>query len=115
MRRGLNANLGFAPADRAENIRRVGEVAALFADAGFVVIAAFISPYRADRERARTAAGNGFHAIFVKADRATSEARAPKGPYRRARRGEHADHHAFYATSSHPLDPERTVRTRSKE
>ena len=55
VRDGLNANLGFSPEDRAENIRRVGEVAALFADAGFLVISSFISPYRADRERARKA------------------------------------------------------------
>ena len=59
VRDGLNANLGFSPEDRAENIRRVGEVAALFADAGFLVISSFISPYRADRERARQAAPRG--------------------------------------------------------
>ena len=56
IRGGLNANLGFSPEDRAENIRRVGEVASLFADAGFIVISSFISPYRSDRERARAAA-----------------------------------------------------------
>ena len=59
VRQGLNANLGFAPEDRSENIRRVGEVAALFADAGVIVVSAFISPYRSDRERARAAAGGG--------------------------------------------------------
>src|SRR3546814_12190245 len=101
MRRGLNANLGFSPEDRAENIRRVGEVAALFADAGFIVIAAFISPYRADRERARAAAGTDFHEIFVKADLATFEGPDPKGLSRRARTGHPPQFHATPA----PHDP----------
>jgi bifunctional enzyme CysN/CysC len=87
MRTGLNADLGFSPEDRAENIRRVGEVSALFADAGFVVISSFISPYRADRERARQAAGEAFREIWIKADLATCEARDPKGLYEKARRG----------------------------
>jgi bifunctional enzyme CysN/CysC len=89
IRGGLNANLGFSPEDRAENIRRVGEVAALFADAGFLVISSFISPYRSDRERARAAAkGGSFHEIYVKAPLAVCESRDPKGLYRRARSGE---------------------------
>jgi bifunctional enzyme CysN/CysC len=88
IRDGLNANLGFSPADRAENIRRVGEVAALFADAGFLVISSFISPYRADRERARAAAQDAFHEIFIEAPLAVCEARDPKGLYKRARTGE---------------------------
>jgi len=67
IRTGLNSNLSFSPEDRAENIRRVGEVAALFADAGFIVISSFISPYRADRQRAREAAGERFHEIYIKA------------------------------------------------
>jgi bifunctional enzyme CysN/CysC len=88
IRTGLNANLGFTPGDRAENIRRVGEVAALFADAGFLVISSFISPYRSDRERARLAAGDVFHEIYVKASLEACESRDPKGLYRRARAGE---------------------------
>ncbi|MEX2454270.1 MAG: adenylyl-sulfate kinase, partial [Rhodospirillaceae bacterium] len=89
VRTGLNANLGFTPEDRAENIRRVGEVAALFARAGFIVITAFISPYRSDRERARTAAGNeGFHEVYVSAGLDVCERRDPKGLYGRARSGE---------------------------
>ena len=91
LRHGLNANLGFSPADRAENIRRAGEAAALFAQAGFIVIAAFISPYRADRDRARAAAQQpetaGFHEVYVRADLATCERRDPKGLYARARAG----------------------------
>jgi adenylyl-sulfate kinase len=88
VRRGLNADLGFAPEARQENIRRVGEVAALFADAGAVCITAFISPYRDDRARARAAAGERrFLEIHVRSDLATCEARDPKGFYRRARAG----------------------------
>ena len=89
VRRGLTADLGFAPEDRQENIRRVGEVAALFADAGVVCITAFISPYRDDRLRARAAAGERrFIEVFVASDLATCEARDPKGLYRKARAGE---------------------------
>lgn len=92
VRGGLNANLSFSPEDRAENIRRVGEVAALFADAGFVVLTAFISPYRSDRVRARAAVerypGGAFHEVFVKAPLALCEERDPKGLYRKARAGD---------------------------
>lgn len=89
LRHGLNTDLKFSPQDRTENIRRVGEVAALFARAGFIAIAAFISPYRADRARAREAAGDiPFHEVFIKADLEVCEARDPKGHYRKARRGE---------------------------
>ena len=95
VRRGLNANLGFSPDDRAENIRRVGEVAALFADAGFIVISAFISPYQSDRQRARAAAASygagGFHEIHIDADLEECERRDPKGLYKKARRGEIKD------------------------
>lgn len=89
VRRGLNADLGFGPEDRQENIRRVGDVAALFADAGALCITAFISPYRDDRQRARAAAGtHRFLEIHVQADLATCEERDPKGLYRRARAGD---------------------------
>ena len=92
MRGGLNANLSFSPEDRAENIRRVGEVAALFADAGFVVLTAFISPYRSDRVRARAAVerypGGAFHEVYVKAPLALCEERDPKGLYSKARAGD---------------------------
>ena len=89
IRRGLNANLGFSPEDRQENIRRIGEVAALFADAGFICITAFISPYRDDRHRAREATRGGhFFEVHVRADLAVCEARDPKGLYWKARHGE---------------------------
>jgi bifunctional enzyme CysN/CysC len=91
IRGGLNANLGFSPEDRAENIRRVGEVASLFADAGFIVISSFISPYRSDRERARAAVKDAFHEVYVKASLAACEDRDPKGLYKRARKGEIAE------------------------
>jgi len=89
VRRGLNADLGFSPQDRQENIRRVGEVAALFADAGLVCITAFISPFADDRARARATAGRRrFFEVYVKSELAACEARDPKGLYGKARRGE---------------------------
>jgi bifunctional enzyme CysN/CysC len=88
VRHGLNADLGFSPKDRTENIRRVGEVASLFAQAGMVVITAFISPYIEDRQRARAIAPGHFHEVYVKADLATCESRDPKGLYKKARAGQ---------------------------
>jgi bifunctional enzyme CysN/CysC len=111
VRQGLNANLGFSPEDRAENIRRVGEVAALFADAGLIAITAFISPYRADRQRARDAARGAFHEIFVEADLATCEQRDPKGLYRKARRGEIGEFTGISAPYEPPEAPELVVDT----
>ena len=111
VRRGLNANLSFSPEDRAENIRRVGEVAALFADSGQIVVTAFISPYRSDRRRARAAAGNGFHEIYIKASLATCEGRDPKGLYKKARSGEIAEFTGVTAPYETPESPELTVDT----
>jgi bifunctional enzyme CysN/CysC len=91
LRHGLNADLAFSAADRAENIRRVGEVARLFADAGVVALVPVISPYRADRARARAihrAVGLRFVEVFVDTPLAVCEARDPKGLYARARAGE---------------------------
>ena len=114
IRSGLNANLGFSPEDRVENIRRVGEVAALFADAGFLCITAFISPYRADRARARAATPpGGFHEVYVSADLATCEARDPKGLYRRARKGEIGEFTGISAPYEPPLAPSLVVDTGS--
>jgi len=113
LRHGLNSNLGFSHEDRTENIRRVGEVAALFAEAGFVCVSAFISPYRADREAARQAAGESFHEIHVKADLATCESRDPKGLYERARRGEIPDFTGISAPYEEPETPELVVDTAS--
>lgn len=91
IRYGLSSDLGFAPAEREENIRRVGEVAALFAEAGFIVVTAFISPYRRDRAQARKACGDGFHEVYLAADLEVCERRDPKGLYRKARLGEIAN------------------------
>ena len=111
VRHGLTANLGFSPEDRAENVRRVGEVAALFADAGFVVIASFISPYRSDRERARSAAANMFHEVYIRADLRTCEARDPKGLYKRARAGQIPDFTGISAPYEPPETPELMIDT----
>ncbi|MDA8044874.1 MAG: adenylyl-sulfate kinase [Actinomycetota bacterium] len=91
LRHGLNADLGFGAADRAENVRRVGEVAKLFADAGLVSVVSLVSPYRADRNRVRNsheAAGLRFIEIFVDTPLDVCEARDPKGLYAKARAGQ---------------------------
>lgn len=89
IRMGLNKNLGFSAADRAENIRRIGEVAKLFADSGVITSTAFISPYRADRDNVRSLLEPGqFIEIHVKASVETCEQRDPKGLYKKARAGE---------------------------
>ncbi|HKS44457.1 MAG TPA: adenylyl-sulfate kinase [Amycolatopsis sp.] len=91
LRQGLNADLGFSAADRAENVRRVGEVARLFADAGVVAVVSLISPYREDRDRVRAAherAGLSFVEVFVDTPLEVCEARDPKGMYAKARAGE---------------------------
>jgi adenylyl-sulfate kinase len=114
LRHGLNANLGFAPEDRAENIRRVSEVAKLMADAGTVVITSFISPYRADRTRARAIAlqvGAEFVEIFVDAPLAVCERRDPKGLYQKARAGKLTGFTGIDAPYEPPEDPEIVVRT----
>lgn len=89
VRHGLNRDLGFTEIDRVENIRRIAEVSKLMADAGLVVLASFISPFRAERQLARDLAGEGgFCEVFVDATLEQAEARDPKGLYRKARRGE---------------------------
>ncbi|MES2880372.1 MAG: adenylyl-sulfate kinase [Pseudomonadota bacterium] len=111
VRNGLNANLGFKPEDRTENIRRVGEVAALFADAGLICISAFISPYRADRASARQACRETFHEIHIATDLATCEARDPKGLYKQARSGTIAEFTGISAPYEPPEQPELVLDT----
>jgi bifunctional enzyme CysN/CysC len=114
IRHGLNSNLGFSPDDRVENIRRVSEVARLMADAGTVVITAFISPYRMDRSRAREIAleGNaGFFEVFVDAPLEVCEARDPKNLYKKARAGQIREFTGIDAPYEAPEDPEIVVRT----
>jgi adenylylsulfate kinase len=91
VRHGLNRNLGFSAEDRAENIRRIGEVAKLFADAGIIALTSFISPYRADRDLVRQLhvdAGLPFFEVFVECPLEEAERRDPKGLYKKARAGE---------------------------
>ncbi|MEQ1888685.1 MAG: adenylyl-sulfate kinase [Alphaproteobacteria bacterium] len=111
IRFGLNANLGFSPEDRSENIRRVGEVAVLFARAGMIALTAFISPYRSDRDRARAAAPDRFHEIYVQADVQTCEGRDPKGLYEKARRGEIKEFTGISAPYEEPETAELVVDT----
>jgi len=114
VRQGLSADLGFSPEDRAENIRRIGEVAALFAEAGFVVITAFISPYRADRDRIRARHPKYFHEVFINASLEVCESRDSKGLYRRARAGEVKEFTGISAPYEAPLAPELELRTGEK-
>ena len=111
IRFGLSADLGFTPADRTENIRRIGEVAKLFADAGVVVITAFISAYRDDRNRVRTIAPDQFHEVFIKADLSTCETRDPKGLYAKARNGEIEDFTGVSAPYEEPTDANLIIDT----
>jgi adenylyl-sulfate kinase len=111
IRNGLNANLGFSPDDRKENIRRVGEAAALFADAGLLCITALISPYRDDRLMARNSCRKLFHEIHIAADLATCELRDPKGLYRKARAGELPNFTGISAPYEPPEGCELVVNT----
>ena len=86
VRHGLNAGLGFSDEDRIENLRRVSEVAKLMCDAGVVVLTAFISPFKQDRERVRALLGDDYIEIFVDTPLSVCESRDPKGLYKKARR-----------------------------
>jgi bifunctional enzyme CysN/CysC len=114
VRQGLNGDLSFAAEDRTENIRRVGEVAKLFADAGFIVIAAFISPYQTDRDRAREIQPEIFHEVHIKADLETCEDRDPKGLYKKAREEGIPDFTGISAPYEAPENPELEIDTVKK-
>ncbi len=112
IRHGLNKNLGFSPEDRAENIRRIGEVDKLFADAGVLTFTSFISPYRADRDQVRKIheeAGLTFIEVFVNAPLEVCEQRDPKGLYKKARAGEIPEFTGISAPYEEPLKPEITL------
>ena len=112
LRFGLNSDLGFSPEDRAENIRRAGEVAALLRDAGAVVLASFVSPYRRDRDRVRSLHPDGsFVEVFVDAPLSVCEQRDPKGLYARGRSGAIADVTGVSAPYEAPTDPEMRIDT----
>lgn len=91
VRNGLNSNLGFSEVDRNENIRRVGEVAAIFSKAGFLVLSAFISPFNKERKKVSEMQNQNFHQVYLSADLKTCEDRDPKGLYKKARLGEIKD------------------------
>lgn len=112
IRSGLNVDLGFSEAERKENIRRIGEVAKLFADVGFVVLAALISPFREDRRRVRDLFEAGdFVEIYVRCPLGVCEARDPKGLYRKARAGELTCFTGIDSPYEEPLHPELVVDT----
>lgn len=112
IRMGLNKDLGFSPEDRAENIRRIGEVAHLFADAGTIVMTAFISPYVKDRNIARDLNQRGlFVEVYCECPLNVCEQRDPKGLYRKARAGEIKDFTGIDAPYEPPAHAEVTVHT----
>jgi adenylylsulfate kinase len=112
IRQGLNNNLGFSPEDRTENIRRIGEVAKLFTDAGIIVFSSFISPYRADRDAVRAIMGEGdFVEAYVAASLETCENRDVKGLYKKARAGEIPEFTGISAPYEEPEKPELVIDT----
>ncbi len=111
IRHGLNRGLGFSEEDRIENIRRIGEVAKLFVDAGLIVLTAFISPYRADRERVRSLVEDGeFVEVFVDTPLDVCESRDPKGLYQKARAGEIAEFTGISSPYEAPEKPEIHIK-----
>jgi adenylyl-sulfate kinase len=112
VRFGLNRDLGFSPQDRTENIRRIGEVCGLFHDAGLIVLTAFISPYRADRQQVRELhPEGGFLEVFVDAPLEVCERRDVKGLYAKARSGEIPEFSGISAPYEPPVEPELHVDT----
>ena len=114
VRDGLNSNLGFSDEDREENIRRIGEVAALFARAGFVVITAFISPFAKDRKIALNAFNDNSHEIYLSCDIETCEERDPKGLYKKARNGEISDFTGIDSPYEAPESPDLLINTQDE-
>ena len=115
IRHGLNSNIDFSPEGRKENIRRIGEVSKLFLDAGLVVLTAFISPYREDRQLVRNLAGGDFVEIFVDCPLEICEERDIKGLYQKARKGEIKEFTGISAPFEIPENPDITVRTAEEE
>jgi len=115
IRHGLNKDLGFSPQDRVENIRRIGEVSKLFADAGVIVSTSFISPYKADRDLARSLVLSGeFIEIYVKCSLTACEERDPKGLYKKARAGKIPEFTGISAPYEEPEKPELVIETDKK-
>lgn len=115
IRHGLNRDLGFSPEDRAENIRRIGEVAKLLTQAGIVTLVAFISPYRSDRDANRAIQAKGdFIEVYLDSPVEVCEARDPRGLYRKARAGEIPEFTGISAPYEAPLKPEMVLYTASE-
>ncbi len=113
VRHGLCADLSFSDEDRKENIRRVGQMANLYVEAGVIVLTAFISPFRSDRENVRKIAGSDFHEIYCKCSLEVCETRDVKGLYKRARAGEIPDFTGISSPYEEPENPELEVDTES--
>ena len=111
IRHGLCADLDFSPAGRTENIRRIGHTAALFADAGIIVLTAFISPYRSDRAQAREVIGDDFVEVWVDAALDVCEARDPKGLYEKARAGQIPEFTGISSPYEPPEQPDLRIDT----
>ncbi len=112
VRKGINSNLSFSPEDRAENIRRIGEIANLMIDAGLVVLASFVSPYRKDRERVREIVGKtNYIEVFVNTPIEECERRDVKGLYQKARKGEIQNFTGINAPYEVPLAADLEVDT----
>ncbi len=112
VRHGLNKDLGFSPADRKENIRRIGEVAKLFVDAGLIVMTAFISPFREDRDNARKLVKDDeFIEVYVKCALDECEKRDPKGIYKKVRCGQIKEFTGISSPYEEPLKPELIIDT----
>ena len=114
VRDGLNSNLGFSDIDREENIRRIGEVASLFAQAGFIVITAFISPFEKDRIKALAAYNENSYEVYLSCNLKTCEERDPKGLYKKARKGEINDFTGIDSPYEIPNNPSLSVDTQNQ-
>ncbi|MBU0976382.1 MAG: adenylyl-sulfate kinase [Patescibacteria group bacterium] len=117
VRHGLNSNLGFSEEDRSENLRRLAEVAKLFAENGIIVITSFISPTKEAREKAREIISQtaAFHEIYVKCELEECENRDPKGLYKKARAGEIKEFTGIDAPFEEPRKPELVIYTGKEE
>lgn len=115
VRHGLNSDLGFSERDRTENIRRIGEVAKLFVDAGIITIATFVSPFKNDRTAVRNLIGEGFVEVHVDCDIKTCMNRDPKGLYKKAVSGEISEFTGISSPYEIPEKPEVTVNTASSQ
>jgi adenylylsulfate kinase len=114
VRLGINKNLGFSAEDRAENIRRIGEIAKLFVDSGVIVLSSFVSPYRADRDLVRKLhedAGMAFIEVFVDVPLEEAEKRDPKGLYKKARAGQIPNFTGISDPYEAPAQPELLLKT----